>query len=163
MTQFEFNADDYEDVTTFSLIPEGWYNASVDETEIKSTKTDGEPNEDGTPTKNKRLSVRFNILDGEYVGRKIYIGFNIKNINKEAETISFMRLGALTRSINIIKFTDTAQLHDIPLAIRVVIKKSKDENYGDSNDITSYKQIVSNSPLPSSSFEPSDDDIPWSN
>jgi hypothetical protein len=109
-------------------VPAGWYDVAVDETEIKPT----------SDTLGTRLAVRFTILDGQYAGRKIFTGFNIRNANPVAQEISFKQLSALAHAVGVLNVKDTQQLHGIPLKVRVKIKPAKD-GYEPQNEITMYK------------------------
>lgn len=111
-------------------IPAGWYTAMVDESELK-------PTNDGLGA---RLAVRFSIIDGQYANRKIYTGFNIRNQNPVAQEIAFKQLSALAHAVGVLQVEDSAQLHNIPLKIRVKVVPAKDQ-YEAKNEPTTYKHI----------------------
>jgi len=111
-------------------IPPGWYIVSADESELK-------PTSDGLGA---RLAVRFVVLDGQYAGRKIYTGFNIKNANPVAQEIAFKQLSALAHAVGVLQVQDSAQLHSIPLKVRVKIKPPE-AGYDAQNEITAFKNV----------------------
>lgn len=133
-------------------IPAGWYIVSMDESDVK-------PTNDGLGA---RLAVRFVVLDGQYAGRKIYSGFNIRNANPVAQEIAFKQLSALAHAVGVLNVQDSAQLHNIPLKVRVKIKPPKD-GYEAQNEITAYKNInedvggatASTAPVPGAPSAPS--------
>ena len=131
MAHLGFDATQVQpDTGQLDPIPAGWYNVMVDESDIK-------PTSDGAGA---RLAVRFNVIDGEFAGRKIYTGFNIRNANPVAQEIAFKQLSALAHAVGVLDVRDSQQLHGIPLKVRVKIKPPKD-GYDAQNDITAYRNI----------------------
>lgn len=107
MAIFNFNSADFEPMS-FSPIPDGWYTSMVTESEIKETQNGG-----------LMLMLTFTIVDPLYSSRKIFNNYNIKNSNEKAVAIAMGSLSALCKAINVPQFSDTQQLHGIPLLIRV--------------------------------------------
>lgn len=131
MAHLGFDATQVQpDTGQLDPIPAGWYNAMVDESELK-------PTSDGLGA---RLAVRFNIIDGQYANRKIYTGFNIRNANPVAQEIAFKQLSALAHAVGVLQVQDSQQLHGIPLKIRVKIRPPQN-GYEAQNDISAYKNI----------------------
>lgn len=130
MAQFQFDATGVPPSTGFDVVPAGWYNVMVDETEFK-------PTNDGAGT---RLNIRYTILDGQYQGRKLFHGLNIQNANAKTVEIAYQQLSALQHAIGRLQITDTTQLHNCPLKIKVKIRPAKD-GYDEQNDITQWKNI----------------------
>lgn len=131
MTQLNFDASTVVPATgAQDALPAGWYNAAADESEMKPTK-------DGSGA---FLQIRFNILDGAHVGKKFYTRLNIKNMNPVAVGIAFKELSAICHATGIIQLQDSAQLHGVPLKVKVKFRAaSADGQYEASNDITAYK------------------------
>ena len=109
-------------------VPPGYYNVLIDESEIKPTKSEG----------GLRLALRFNIMDGQYAGRKLFAGFNIKNANPVAQEIAFKQLSAVAHAVGVLNVADSSQLHNIPLKVKVKIKAASGD-YDAQNEITMYK------------------------
>lgn len=130
MAQLNFDASQVEPDTGFDTVPAGWYNVMMDESDTKPTK-------DGTGT---YLQARFNILDGQYRGRKLFARLNIRNANATAQEIALRQLSAIGHAVNVLQIADSQQLHGIPLKVKVKIRKG-DDNYEDQNEIISYKNI----------------------
>lgn len=131
MAHLGFDATQVQpDTGQLDPIPAGWYNAMVDESELK-------PTSDGLGA---RLAVRFNIIDGQYANRKIYTGFNIRNTNPVAQEIAFKQLSALAHAVGVLQVQDSQQLHGIPLKIRVKIRPPQN-GYEAQNDISAYKDV----------------------
>ena len=130
MAQLNFDATQVEPDTGFDVIPAGWYNAKMDESEIKPTK-------DGAGS---YLQVRFAVIDGQYANRKLFARLNIKNANATAQEIALKQLSAIGHAVGVLHIANSEQLHGIPLKIKVKIRKG-DDNYEDQNEIISYKNI----------------------
>lgn len=131
MSELNFNAANVEpDTGTPDPIPGGWYNAMADQSELKPTK-------DGVGA---RLSVRFTVLDGQYAGRKVFAGFNIKNANAVAQEIAYKQLSALAHAVGVLDVKTSEMLHNIPLKIKVKVKPA-DGVYEAQNEVTIYKNI----------------------
>lgn len=144
MSELNFDATQVAPDTGVSdPVPAGWYNAIVDESEIKPTK-------DGNGA---RLACRLSILDGQYVNRKIFVGFNIRNANPVAQEIAFKQLSALAHAVGVLQVKDSSQLHGIPLKIRVKVRAASGD-YDASNDVTAYKNINENVGAPTGAAGP---------
>ena len=111
-------------------VPAGWYNVNLIESDIAPTK-------DGA---GRLLNLKFTILDGQFANRKIYNRLNIVNANPTAQEIARGQLSALCHACGVIQVADSAQLHGIPLKVRVKITPAKD-GYEAKNEITAFKNI----------------------
>jgi hypothetical protein len=131
MAQLNFDASQVAPDAGFEPVPAGWYKVLIDESEMKPTKAG-----DGA-----YLHCRFNILEGQYAGRKLFARLNLRNANPTAQEIGFKQLSAIAHAVGVLQVADSTQLHNIPLQVRVKIRKDKDGEYDDQNDITSYKNI----------------------
>ncbi len=132
MAQLNFDANQVApDAGHMDPVPAGWYNAAIDQSDMKPTK-------DGSGA---YLELRFTILDGQYVNRKLYARLNLRNANQTASEIAYKQLSAICHSVGVIQVADSQQLHGRPLKIRVKVRAATGE-YEASNDITSYKNIA---------------------
>ncbi len=131
MVQLNFDASQVAPDMGRDPIPAGWYNATMEESEMKPTK-------DGLGA---YLNCKFNILDGQFAGRKVYSLINLKNANTQAVEIAFRELSAIAHAVGVLHVTDSVQLHGLPLKIKVKIETDKTGKYEDSNRITMYKNI----------------------
>lgn len=111
-------------------IPAGWYNAQIDESEMKPTK-------DGTGT---YLQLRFSVVEGQYANRKVYARLNLRNSNPVAQEIAYGELSAICHATGVMQLQDSQQLHGIPMKIKVKLRAASGD-YDASNEIGSYKHI----------------------
>lgn len=132
MATLNFNAAQVPtDFGAQECVPAGWYNVMVDETEMKPTK-------DGSGA---YLQVRFTVLDGQYVNRKIFTRMNLQNSNPTAQEIAYKQLSALCHAVNVLQLQDSVQLHGLPLKVKVKVRKDSTGQYEDQNEVTAYKNI----------------------
>lgn len=132
MSLINFNAQGVPPATgELEPIPAAWYDVAMDQSEMKPTK-------DAATTGNAFLECRFNVLSGQYAGRKLYTRLNIKNNNPVASEIAYKELSAICHAVGIMQVQDSQQLHGIPLKVKVKVRAAEG-NYGASNDITTFK------------------------
>ena len=111
-------------------VPAGWYDVMIDGSEMKPTK-------DGTGA---FLELRHNIIAGAMQGKKVYGRLNLRNANPTAQEIGYKQLSAVCHATNVIQCQDSAQLHNIPLKIKVKLRAA-DGQYEASNEIVAWKNI----------------------
>lgn len=156
MAQLNFNASNHEEMDDFSIVPAGEYNVQIVKSELKDTK-------DKT---GKRLIFQFKILNGDYKGRILFTGLNIVNQNKTAEEISKKELTSICKACGKLEIQDTAELHNIPLTVKVKIKPASG-NYDEQNQITKYMPYsgvdgaVSGASEANNTSSVSGDNVPW--
>ena len=115
----------------FDPIPAGWYNAKITEAEVKSTKA-------GTGS---YIKVRYDITGPTHQGRVIYGNINLSNPNQQAEQIGIQQLGSLARAIGLEVISDSDQLINRDVQIKLSIKKDTSGQYNDSNDVKGFKAV----------------------
>ena len=129
MAELVFNGANQEAMDDFSVVPASTYNAQVVKSDVVPTKK-----KDGT-----RMNLQFKIIDGEFKGRIIFAGYNIDNPNPDAVAISRKEVKSLCDAIGKPDgITDTNQLHNIPLQIKLKIVPAKD-GYPEKNEISFYE------------------------
>ena len=108
--------------SSFTPIPAGDYKAMLMHSDVKPTK-------DGT---GQRLALRFVIMEGQYQNRLIFEGLNIVNKNPDTQAWALRLLKDLKVAVGLPDASDSCELHNRPLTIKVGIKD-------DQNVIKSYK------------------------
>lgn len=122
-----FDASQVEPSVALQPIPAGPYIAIVTESEMKATKAG-----DG-----RYLQLTFQIIEGEYKGRLVWARLNLENPNQTAVEIARAELSAICRAVGVMKPSDSAALHNIPLEITVGLKR-RDDNGELGNVIKGY-------------------------
>lgn len=113
-------------------IPAGCYMAMIVDSDMKSTK-------DG---RGQYLELVHQIVDGPFKGRKVWARLNLVNSNQQTATIAQAQLSAITHAIGLqdTPITDSQQLHNRPLVIRVSYEKADGQKRtSDGNDVKGWK------------------------
>lgn len=129
MALINFDIDSVEpSVNTFELLPRGRYLVMIINSDVRDTKAgDGQ-----------FIEWTFEVMDGQWKGRRIWERMNIQNRNKKTEDIAQKNLSALCKAVGKRGvLADTAELHNIPLNVDVQIKTG-DNGYADSNEVKGY-------------------------
>lgn len=130
MSQLNFDATTVSPSESIEAIPAGWYNAQIDQSEMKPTK-------DGSGA---YLELRFSVLDGQYANRKVYTRLNVRNNNPVAQEIAYKQLSAICHATGVLRVQDSQQLHGLPLKIKVKVRAASGD-YEASNEISSFKNV----------------------
>ena len=111
-----FNANEVEPSTDFDPIPAGKYLTVITESEVK-------PNKAGTGS---YLQLTFQVIDGEFKNRFLWARLNLDNPNSTAVKLAKAELSAICRAVGVMAPNDSTDLHDLPLVIKVKVKRRKD-------------------------------------
>ena len=125
MALLNFNASLVEPARDYEPIPAGQYEAVATESEMLPTKS-------GTGS---YLKITFEIVSGEYKGRKLWARLNLANPSKTAVEIAQKELSAICRAVGVLVPKDSSELHNIPLMVRVAVVEGAQ---GPANDIRGY-------------------------
>jgi hypothetical protein len=123
-----FNANNVDPNTPLEAIPEGKYIAQIVESGWK-------PNKAGT---GRYLELKFEVVEGEYKGRNLWDRLNLEHPNSTAVQIAQGDLSAICRAVNVMQPKDSVEMHNIPLALTVKVKKRED-NGELANEIKGYE------------------------
>ena len=111
-----FNAAEVEPSAGFEPIPIDEYTAIISEAEEKRNSNDN----------GSLLSLCFDIVEGEYEGRKIFVNLNLQHPNAKAVEISRAELSAICRAVGVMTPQNPSELEDKPILIKVAVSKRKD-------------------------------------
>jgi hypothetical protein len=127
----EFDANAVEPSVPFEALPAGWYDAFIEEAEVKATKKN-----DGY-----YIKLTFRILTPGFENRKVFENINLRNPSPEAEKIGLAQLSSLGRSIGVMNIKDTSDLLNKAVQIKLSVKQ--DEAYGAKNEVKGFKALES--------------------
>lgn len=130
MVALTFNAHDVEPSTGFDPLPAAKYPAIIVDSDEKPTKSGN----------GSYLQFEFEILDGQYKGRKLWVRLNTKNPSAKAVEIAKAEMSALCRAIGVMTPQDTVELHNIPIELTVRCKKNKESGESE-NIISKYERL----------------------
>lgn len=128
MASLTFDASTVAPQASSGPVPAGTYLAQCIDSDVQRLKSGN-----GTG-----LKLTFEIIDGQYKGRRIWENLNIQHSNEDTQRIAQSQLSALCYAVNVIKLQDTAALHHKPVTIKVVVREAKGE-YQASNNIKGYE------------------------
>jgi hypothetical protein len=128
MAQFNFDASQVAPQQSSGPLPAGVYLAHIVESDVQPLKSG---NGEG-------LKLTFEIIDGQFKGRKVYENLNIRHTSEDTQRIAQSQLSALCHAVNVIKLMDTAALHFKPVRINVTVREAVGQ-YKASNNIKGYE------------------------
>ena len=126
-SSFDVNSAEYDDDSSFDLIPAGWYQMFISKAELRPTKSGG-----------SMISVTYDISGPTHQGRKIFGNFNWENANPVAQEIGRKQFAQQVRALGLSGIQQLEDLINLPFDGKVGIQKSKDQQYEDSNRVTAF-------------------------
>ena len=141
-----FDAATVEPATAFEPIPAGKYLAVLVNSEQKPTKSG----------QGSFLELTFEVIEGEFKGRKVWARLNLDNPSPMAVKIARAELSALCRAVGVLTPKDSAELHNLPLLITV--KQKAGPGNEDFNEVKGFarKEVASGKPQQAQTNTP-----PW--
>lgn len=132
-----FDASTVAPTAPMDPVPSGWYNAKITESSLEPTSKPG----------GQMLKLTMEIIDGQYVGRKVFDRLNLVNENPVAVEIAFKTLSAIQHAVGVIQCANSQQLHGIPLKVKVKLKSAErgadGKDYDAGNEVRGYDSINS--------------------
>ena len=104
-----FNANEVEPMADFEPLPAGKYTVVLTGSDWKKTKSGN----------GSYLELEFEVIEGEFKGRKLWARLNLDNPSQMAVKIARSELSALCRAVNVLQPRDSVELHDRPLVVAV--------------------------------------------
>lgn len=140
MAQFSFDTNNApKRENSYELLPAGWYTAQVTESEITPLKSG----------QGQALKLTFEVLQDGYRNRKVWARLNIRHSGSpEAERIANEQLRELCESVGVVRMSDTVELHNKPVSIRVKIREDKSGQYEPQNEVIGYKPVAGSAAAP---------------
>jgi hypothetical protein len=113
----------------YTVMPAGDYVACIVSSEVKHTKA-------GT---GRYINFSIEIIDGPFSGRRVFDLVNLWNPNPKAVEIAQRTLASICQAAGIVSPTDTSELHNIPLGIKLTV--DPDTGWGEKNRIKKYYAV----------------------
>lgn len=111
-----FDATQVEPTKDFELIPDNtWVEAMISESEMKSTTKGG-----------KYLKLVMDIVAGPFKGYHLWENLNLVNANATCVQIAKGKLSSICRAAGVMRVTDSVQLHNLPMMVKVGLEKGDD-------------------------------------
>lgn len=131
---YDPNAEAQQD---FAAIPSGEYTAQIVDSDMKPTKkNDGE-----------FLELEYDVMDGEFRGRKLWARLNLKSANAQAQEIANRQFASIREATGVANPRDSQELHYKPHVIRVefipagTTQKNGYTTTRDGNEVKAWKKL----------------------
>lgn len=131
MLNMQFDQAELNSAPSYELLPKGNYAAQIVNSEIKENRNGG-----------NRLSLQWEIVDGQYAGRMVFQNININHSNPEVVRIGRQQIAQICAAIGRNAVNDSSELHNQPMQVRVIIKEDKTGQYEPSNEIRGYSALA---------------------
>ena len=128
MAFFKFDATAVAPQMSMGPVPAGNYISHIIESDLIDLKSGN----------GQGLKLKFEIIDGEFKGRKIFETLNVVHTNEDTQRIAQSQLSSICRAIGVNNLTDTAVLHFKPMKLTVEIQPAKGD-FKESNRIKGYE------------------------
>lgn len=128
MSKFGFDLNEYESSGTrdYSPFPKGEYTLKCTDAETKTTRSGGE-----------MIAATFEVVGGEYDGRKVWNNYNIHNDSEKAQKIGREQVASWARACGKPNASSFDELLERKFIASIDIEKGKD-GYADKNRIVGY-------------------------
>lgn len=123
-----FDATQIAPQSSSSPIPAGTYLAYITEASLKVPKSGA----------GQMLALTFEVLDGQFKGRKVWERLNIQHEKADTQRIAQSQLSAICHAINILRPTSEQDLCFKPMNIKVTVREAQG-NYEASNAIKGFE------------------------
>jgi len=115
MAQLNFDARNVEPLPNFDPIPAGQYVAMIVASEEKTSQNS-----------HRFVTLEFEILEGPYKGRKLWVNLNLYHPNPETVKFARAELASICLAVGVPAPQDSTQLHNVPVTISVRCVNRKD-------------------------------------
>ncbi len=144
MAQLDKDLTDYEESSDFELLPPGWYEARVADSEIKEGP------------KGDYINWTF-----EIIGHPAMV-WDIMSLGNDISMRRLKSLAVCAGHSNPNYIADTEELHGKELLVKLKIEKDKTGEYADKNRISAFKPMADNKPpKPVVKPDTKDQKMPW--
>lgn len=134
-----FDASQVQVEDRADALPAGWYNVTVTNTERKPSSK---------KPQNSYLEVTYTVMDGPFAGRKFFNRMNLWNDDATAMEIAYKGaagIAALQQSVGVFNCQSSAQLHGIPLKLKIKLRPAgpgqDGKHYEASNEVVKHAAI----------------------
>jgi len=110
-----FNANEVEPMRNFDPLPAGQYVAMIVASEEKTSQNG-----------HRFVTLEFEILEGQYKGRKLWVNLNLYHPNPETVKFARAELASICLAVGVPAPQDSTQLHNTPITISVRCVNRKD-------------------------------------
>lgn len=141
MASLNISTEELPEPTSLGPVPQGEYLCEIVESDVTETAT----------SQGRRVLLTFQVIDGDFAGAHIWERADIDRVSISKRDGSELRIDAarfnsLMKALNVGVLDDTAQLHGLPVMVRVVVEQR--EGYNPKNEIKGYRAAGHSAPAP---------------
>lgn len=128
MVQLNSHLEQYSTLDSFSPLPPGEYRVGIMNSELKGTRSGG-----------NMLSFTYEVMDGDFQGRKVWDRLNLWHSNPVTVEIAMRQLKSIATASgypNPNYIPDSSELHGREMRVKLAIRK--DDNGNEYQDIKAY-------------------------
>lgn len=129
MAILNFDASSVAPSAPLDALPAGTYECCIVESGMFPTKSGN----------GSFLKLTFEVVSGEFAGRKLWARLNLDNPSKTAVEIARAELSAICHAVGVLAPRDSEELHNLPLLVTVKVRTLDDGS--SSNDIKGYAAV----------------------
>lgn len=127
---FLFDANTVAPTAPMGAVPAGTYNVTISSVETKALKNDESQHQ---------LEMTFEIIDGEFKGRKAWVYLNLWNPDEQKRAMAHGDFSAICRAVNVIQVQDAELLCNRPLTCDFKFVKGTEQYPNDKNQLRNFK------------------------
>lgn len=133
-TAFTFDANGIEPAKPIEPVPKGWYICEITDAEVMATRGA----KGGT-----RIPFEYTIAEGDFKGRRVWSGVNVKNSNPQTQEIGQRELSAICHATGVINVSDVTAFKGKLLQVQIGFGKA---DYSDRNEAKAWKPLEGQQP-----------------
>lgn len=128
MAFLNFDSTNIDPDTARAPIPAGTYLSHITESDLVSAKSGNGQN----------LKLTFEVLDGQFKGRKIFETLCVQHTNGDTQRIAQAKLSAICHATGLLRVQDSSELHYKPIKLNVTVQPPAN-GYDAQNRIKGYE------------------------
>lgn len=145
----QWDATNGETMGTTDALPAGEYVAAIVKSERREAKSGNG---------NAYINLEFEVLDGQYQGRRFWTMLNLWNHNQTAVEIAQRELNSICHAVGKLRVSDSEQLHNIPMLVKLGVRT---DDYGTQNITKGYKPMNGGAPQQQAPQQQAGSTAPW--
>jgi len=146
----QWDATQGETMGTTDALPAGEYVAAIVKSERREAKS---------MNGNAYINLEFEVLDGQYQGRRFWTMLNLWNHNQTAVEIAQRELNSICHAVGKLRVSNSKELHNIPMLVKLGVRT---HDYGTQNTTKGYKPMNGGSaPQQQAPQQQSGSTAPW--
>lgn len=129
---YKFSSDQFTTLPSYTALPAGVYSVRISDASFGALNSGN----------GYGVKLKFEVLEGAHMGRKIWAILNVIHSNPEAQRIAQSDLRKLCDACGGVVITDTSTHLLVGKTLRVRLRIRIDAVYGDRNEVIGYEPAI---------------------